>query len=226
MDKRYQRIEQPKVISIKDLITVTDDYAPKYGSILHIYGEVNSGKTYLTTQIARRAEKDGMTVIYFPSKASIPYKLVWDINRFLIVKTLSIEAIFESIKELIEATNFEIPYLFIIDDLSMMKSIKETELDKSTVANYLSIFSQLVRQTRTLILNSNSILICISQMRTQISTSRQVSQLNYINDISDTIYKVQVAEKHSKYNLVGVNIIDKIENNNITGYFSINKENI
>ena len=192
---------------------------PTESAVVHIYGEPNAGRTYFLLGISRELSEKGYTTIYYPAKIEFSNKNVNDIEEFYIINTTTIDEIFESMSVLMDKqTN---PFVFIIDDLSLMRASFEKDIDDLNLKRYILRFSELCRLVIPKLKMNNSILLLTTQIRTQINQQRTTTQLSFINDLADIIHELRIVEKHPNSKIISVKTINKISDSINIDYLDI-----
>ena len=147
------------------------------GKVTEIAGLSASGKSFMATQIAANAQKKGFTVVYFDAESSIDPLFLEragvDLSKLLYVQAVSVEKTLEQIEALL--TNYEdTQFLFIWDSIAATASEKDIEGDfnpQSSMAVKPRIFSKAFPKLTIPIANSQSAMILINQLKTNITSN-------------------------------------------------------
>jgi recombination protein RecA len=147
------------------------------GKVTEIAGLSASGKSFMATQIAANAQKKGFTVVYFDAESSIDPLFLEragvDLSKLLYVQAVSVEKTLEQIEALL--TNYEdTQFLFIWDSIAATASEKDIEGDfnpQSSMAVKPRIFAKAFPKLTIPIANSQSAMILINQLKTNITSN-------------------------------------------------------
>ena len=153
------------------------------GKITEIAGLQSTGKSFLAAQISANAQKQGKDVFYFDSESAIdPTFLIKagcdlgdvsdDLGDFTYVQAKSVEFVLESIETVINA-GVE-GALFVWDSVALTPTISDIETDMNpqrTMAMKARILSKALSKLIQPITNSNSTLLCLNQLKANISAS-------------------------------------------------------
>lgn len=191
---------------------------PVKGTVINIYGTPNSGKSYFLNSIIRTCSINGIPVIIFTSKIATIYTTLYDCNNVYMIVTKNIEETFDVINYLL---NLDKEILIVIDDISLMHSIKETSMSNVNNALYMETFSKFTRLIKTRLLHTNSTLILVSEMRTQISKKKQVIQFAFLNDICDYTYEFRIFQKTRGYIIISISQNDFVNHRRNIKYITI-----
>ena len=205
-----RQMAERKRIPLHKIYNIDEQMCPLTGSITHIYGTNNSGRTTLAINLSRAMsmENPEYGTIYFPAKIEFSHHQVADIPRFFIVTTSNIDQCFITIDQVLSKHG---KFLFVIDDLSLMHAAFETDYRETTVGKYLEHIKNLIRLNINNIALSESILILTSQMRVQINQGRLAAQMRFINELSDFIYEMRTIEHNENERMIGITATNKIE---------------
>jgi len=154
------------------------------GKVVEIAGQESTGKSYMAAQIAANAQKMGIDVVYFDSESAIdsvflervgchleeetPEGMGW----FLYTQAHSVETVLETIEEML-GTN-ENSMLFVWD--SVAQTPCETDIagdfnPQSSMALKPRILSKGVQKLTQPIANSQSTLLVLNQLKTNITSN-------------------------------------------------------
>jgi RecA/RadA recombinase len=197
------------------------EFCPLSGSISHIYGPNNSGRTKFCIAAARAASIDGFTTIYFPAKMEFMPQYVADIERFFIVQTGHIGQAFQVIREILNIKN-ERKYIFIIDDLSAMRAEFETDYKSMNLRKYVDEINTLLRLVMGDLAQKDCYLLMTTQMRAQISQGKIRTQIRFLDYLCDFIYDLRIVEKTSDGPLYGIKVQNNISHEQDTFYSFMN----
>ena len=147
------------------------------GKVTEIAGLSASGKSFMATQIAANAQKKGFTVVYFDAESSIDPLFLEragvDLSKLLYVQAVSVEKTLEQIEALL--SNYEdTQFLFIWDSIAATASEKAIEGDfnpQSSMAVKPRIFAKAFPKLTIPIANSQSAMILINQLKTNITSN-------------------------------------------------------
>ena len=147
------------------------------GKVTEIAGLSASGKSFMATQIAANAQKKGFTVVYFDAESSIDPLFLEragvDLSKLLYVQAVSVEKTLEQIEALL--SNYEdTQFLFIWDSIAATASEKDIEGDfnpQSSMAVKPRIFAKAFPKLTIPIANSQSAMILINQLKTNITSN-------------------------------------------------------
>lgn len=146
------------------------------GKVVEIAGLEATGKSYMAAQIAANAQKMGIDVIYFDSESSIDPQFLensgCDVEKVLYVQAESVEFVLETIEELLGAN--ENKMLFVWDSVALTPSKADIEGDfnpLSSMAVKPRILSKGLSKLTRPIANSNSTLLCLNQLKTNITSN-------------------------------------------------------
>ncbi len=149
------------------------------GRITEIAGLQATGKSYLAAQIAANAQKMGKTVIYFDSESAIDPNF-WeasgiDVSKMIYVQAKYVEFVFSQIEFLLASAPEE-SFVFIWDSLAFTpcQAALEAEGEFTSVgpiATKPKILNNGMDKLIQPIANSNSALIVLNQLRTNISSN-------------------------------------------------------
>ena len=143
------------------------------GRITEIAGMESSGKSYMAAQVAANAQKQGFSVVYFDSESAIDPSFLenagCDIDNLIYAQAASVEMVLETIEQLLTETDDK--YLFVWDSLAFTPSISDLEGDfnpQSSMAVKPRILSKGLSKLTVPIANSNSVLLVLNQLKTNI----------------------------------------------------------
>lgn len=147
------------------------------GKVTEIAGLSASGKSFMAAQIAGNAQKKGFTVVYFDAESSIDPVFLEragvDLSKLLYVQAVSVEKTLEQIEALL--SNYEdTQFLFIWDSIAATASEKDIEGDfnpQSSMAVKPRIFAKAFPKLTIPIANSQSAMILINQLKTNITSN-------------------------------------------------------
>ena len=144
------------------------------GRITEIAGMESSGKSYMAAQVAANAQKQGFSVVYFDSESAIDPSFLanagCDIDNLIYAQAASVEMVLETIEQLLTETDDK--YLFVWDSLAFTPSISDLEGDfnpQSSMAVKPRILSKGLSKLTVPIANSNSVLLVLNQLKTNIT---------------------------------------------------------
>ena len=144
------------------------------GRITEIAGMESSGKSYMAAQVAANAQKQGFSVVYFDSESAIDPSFLanagCDIDNLIYDQAASVEMVLETIEQLLTETDDK--YLFVWDSLAFTPSISDLEGDfnpQSSMAVKPRILSKGLSKLTVPIANSNSVLLVLNQLKTNIT---------------------------------------------------------
>jgi recombination protein RecA len=146
------------------------------GKVSEIAGLESTGKSYMAAQVAANAQKMGIDVIYFDSESAIDPTFLancgCDVDKILYVQASSVEFVLETIEELLGAN--ENKMLFVWDSIALTPSRADIEGDfnpQSSMAVKPRILSKGLAKLVLPIANSNSTLLCLNQLKTNITSN-------------------------------------------------------
>jgi len=153
------------------------------GKIVELAGLESAGKSYMAAQIAANAQKKGIDVIYFDSESAIAsdfmVKAGVDVSRLLYVQARSVEFVLETIEELL--ANNPSKMMFIWDSIAFTPTETDVEGDfdpQSSMAVKPRILSKAFSKLIQPLANSGSTLLCLNQLKTNITRSPQEALLS------------------------------------------------
>ena len=153
------------------------------GKIVELAGLESAGKSYMAAQIAANAQKKGVDVIYFDSESAIASdfmeKAGVDVSRLLYVQARSVEFVLETIEELL--ANNQSKMMFIWDSIAFTPTETDVEGDfdpQSSMAVKPRILSKAFSKLIQPLANSGSTLLCLNQLKTNITRSPQEALLS------------------------------------------------
>lgn len=153
------------------------------GKIVELAGLESAGKSYMAAQIAANAQKKGIDVIYFDSESAIAsdfmVKAGVDVARLLYVQARSVEFVLETIEELL--ANNPSKMMFIWDSIAFTPTETDVEGDfdpQSSMAVKPRILSKAFSKLIQPLANSGSTLLCLNQLKTNITRSPQEALLS------------------------------------------------
>ena len=145
------------------------------GKIVEIAGLESTGKSYMAAQIAANAQKMGIDVVYFDSESALDSGFLaragCNVEDVLYVQATSVEAVLANIEELLGTGN---QFLFIWDSLALTPSKSDIEGDfnpLSSMAVKPRILSKGLSKLVQPIANSNSTLLILNQLKTNITSN-------------------------------------------------------
>jgi len=153
------------------------------GKITEIAGLQSTGKSFLAAQISANAQKMGKDVYYFDSESAIDPTFLEragcilddesdDYGDFTYVQAKSVEFVLESIEAVINA-GVE-GAIFVWDSVALTPTISDMETDMNpqrTMAMKARILSKALSKLIQPITNSDSVLLCLNQLKANISAS-------------------------------------------------------
>jgi len=146
------------------------------GKIVEIAGLESSGKSYMAAQVASNAQKMDIDVVYFDSESAIDPAFLenagCDLNNLLYVQAQSVEFVLETIEELLGSNDNSM--LFIWDSLALTPAISDIQGDfnpQSSMAVKARILSKGMSKLTVPIANSQSTLLVLNQLKTNISNN-------------------------------------------------------
>jgi len=146
------------------------------GKVSEIAGLESTGKSYMAAQVAANAQKMGIDVVYFDSESAIDPTFLancgCDVDKILYVQASSVEFVLETIEELLGAN--ENKMLFVWDSVALTPSKADIEGDfnpQSSMAVKPRILSKGLAKLVLPIANSNSTLLCLNQLKTNITSN-------------------------------------------------------
>lgn len=147
------------------------------GKITEIAGLSASGKSFLAAQIAANANRMGMFVVYFDAESSIDPAFLaragCDLENLLYIQAVSVEKVLETIEQLM-ITYADEQLVFIWDSIAATASEKDIEGDfnpQSSMAVKPRIFAKAFPKLTIPLANSQSSLILINQLKTNITSN-------------------------------------------------------
>jgi len=153
------------------------------GKIVELAGLEAAGKSYMAAQIAAHAQQKGIDVIYFDSESAIASdfmeKVGCDLSTLLYVQARSVEFVLETIEELL--ANNQNKMLFIWDSIAFTPTETDVEGDfdpQSSMAVKPRILSKAFSKLIQPLANSGSTLLCLNQLKTNITRSPQEALLS------------------------------------------------
>lgn len=153
------------------------------GKIVELAGLEAAGKSYMAAQIAAHAQQKGVDVVYFDSESAIASdfmeKVGCDLSTLLYVQARSVEFVLETIEELL--ANNQNKMLFIWDSIAFTPTETDVEGDfdpQSSMAVKPRILSKAFSKLIQPLANSGSTLLCLNQLKTNITRSPQEALLN------------------------------------------------
>jgi len=153
------------------------------GKIVELAGLEAAGKSYMAAQIAAHAQQKGIDVVYFDSESAIASdfmeKVGCDLSTLLYVQARSVEFVLETIEELL--ANNHNKMLFIWDSIAFTPTESDVEGDfdpQSSMAVKPRILSKAFSKLILPLANSGSTLLCLNQLKTNITRSPQEALLS------------------------------------------------
>jgi recombination protein RecA len=153
------------------------------GKIVELAGLEAAGKSYMAAQIAAHAQQKGIDVVYFDSESAIASdfmeKVGCDLSTLLYVQARSVEFVLETIEELL--ANNQNKMLFIWDSIAFTPTETDVEGDfdpQSSMAVKPRILSKAFSKLIQPLANSGSTLLCLNQLKTNITRSPQEALLS------------------------------------------------
>ena len=147
------------------------------GKITEIAGLSASGKSFMAAQIAANANRMGMFVVYFDAESSIDPAFLaragCDLENLLYIQAVSVEKVLETIEQLM-ITYADEQLVFIWDSIAATASEKDIEGDfnpQSSMAVKPRIFAKAFPKLTIPLANSQSSLILINQLKTNITSN-------------------------------------------------------
>jgi len=145
------------------------------GKVCEIAGLESTGKSYMASQVAANAQKMGIDVVYFDSESALDSGFLaragCNVEDVLYVQATSVEAVLANIEELLGTGN---QFLFIWDSLALTPSKSDIEGDfnpLSSMAVKPRILSKGLSKLVQPIANSNSTLLILNQLKTNITSN-------------------------------------------------------
>jgi recombination protein RecA len=146
------------------------------GKICEIAGLEGTGKSYMAVQTAANAQKMGIDVIYFDSESAVDPGFLeasgCDLSKMLYVQATSTEMVLETIEELLGSNSNRM--LFVWDSLANTPCESDLETDfnpQRTMAVKPRILSKAFSKLTIPIANTNSTLLIINQLKTNITSN-------------------------------------------------------
>lgn len=140
------------------------------GKIIELAGEESTGKSYMAAQIAKNAQKMGITPVYLDSESAISPEFLADIGcdleNLLYVQAVSVERTLETIEDLIKTGDQQ--FLFIWDSMALTPTVSDVEGDfnpQSTMAVKPRILSKGLSKLIIPIAQSQSTLLILNQLK-------------------------------------------------------------
>jgi recombination protein RecA len=153
------------------------------GKIVELAGLEAAGKSYMAAQIAAHAQQKGIDVVYFDSESAIASdfmeKVGCDLSTLLYVQARSVEFVLETIEELL--ANNQNKMLFVWDSIAFTPTETDVEGDfdpQSSMAVKPRILSKAFSKLIQPLANSGSTLLCLNQLKTNITRSPQEALLS------------------------------------------------
>lgn len=152
------------------------------GRIVEIASAPSVGKSYIAAKTAGNAQKLGWDVIYFDSEAAINSDFMQqagvNLETLIYSQAKSVEYVFEAIDQVLQkCTN---KTLFIVDSLAFIPTEAQVELDDmnpmASMALKPRILSHALGKIITPLVNKNSSLLIINQLRTKIGAQKWEDQ--------------------------------------------------
>tara|TARA_Y100000296_G_scaffold12949_1_gene15014 strand:+ start:452 stop:1573 length:1122 start_codon:yes stop_codon:yes gene_type:complete len=145
------------------------------GKIAEIAGLESTGKSYMASQIAANAQKMGITVAYFDSESALDSAFLeragCNVEDVLYIQATSVEDVLSNIEELLGTGS---QFLFVWDSLALTPSKSDIEGDfnpLSSMAVKPRILSKGLSKLVQPIANSNSTLLVLNQLKTNITSN-------------------------------------------------------
>ena len=146
------------------------------GKIVEIAGLESTGKSYMAAQIAANAQKMGVDVVYFDSESAIDPAFLeragCNLENLYYVQAVSVEMVLETIENLMGSNQNSM--LFIWDSLAFTPCVSDIEGDfnpQSSMAVKPRILSKGFQKLSIPIANSNSTLLILNQLKTNITSN-------------------------------------------------------
>ena len=154
------------------------------GKVVEIAGQESTGKSYMAAQIAANAQKMGIDVVYFDSESAIDRDFLIqvgccldddppeDMGWFSYMQASDVETVLETIEELLGSNDNSM--LFIWDSVAQTPCSTDVEGDfnpQSTMALKPRILSKGVQKLTQPIANSQSTLLVLNQLKTNITSN-------------------------------------------------------
>jgi recombination protein RecA len=153
------------------------------GKIVEIAGLESAGKSYMAAQIAANAIEMDIDVIYFDSESAIDPAFLestgCNLDRLLYIQASSTEFVLETIEELLGSNDNRM--LFIWDSLANTPCETDIESDFNpmrTMAMKPRILSKAFSKLTVPIANTNSTLLILNQLKTNITRNAIEAMIN------------------------------------------------
>ena len=147
------------------------------GKITELAGLSGSGKSFMAAQIAANAQKKGMFVVYFDSESAIDPEFLEKAgctkDQLLYQQAISVENVLNTMEYIMNEYS-DARVLFIWDSVAATPSEKDLEGDfnpQSSMAVKPRIFSKAFPKLTIPLANTESTLILINQLKTNISSN-------------------------------------------------------
>mgnify|MGYP003648635771 CR=1 FL=1 len=153
------------------------------GKIVEIAGLESAGKSYMAAQVAANAIKKDIDVIYFDSESAVDPAFLestgCDLDKLLYIQASSTEFVLETIEELLGTNTNNM--LFIWDSLANTPCETDIESDFNpmrTMAMKPRILSKAFSKLTVPIANTNSTLLILNQLKTNITRNAIEAMMN------------------------------------------------
>ena len=143
------------------------------GKTTEIAGLEATGKSYMASQIAANAQKQGKIVAYFDSESAIDPTFLeragCDLGRLMYIQATSVEFVLETIEDLLSATDDQL--VFIWDSLAFTPCVSDVEGDfnpQSSMAMKARILAKGMSKLTIPIADKRATFIVLNQLKTNI----------------------------------------------------------
>ena len=147
------------------------------GKITELAGLSGSGKSFMAAQIAARAQEKGMLVVYFDAESAIDTDFLERAgckkDALLYSQAISVEKVLNQMEYIMNEYS-QAQVLFIWDSVAATPSEKDLEGDfnpQSSMAVKPRIFAKAFPKLTIPLANTNSTLLLINQLKTNISSN-------------------------------------------------------
>lgn len=141
------------------------------GKIIEIYGNESCGKTTISLQILKMAQKNGMNCLFLDLENTLNVNYLKnmgiDISNLLVANPTSGEQSFEIIEKMLKDNNNN---FIVVDSVAAMlpEIEKDNNIDSIPMGAHARLMSKGLRKITPLIASTNSIIIFINQTREKI----------------------------------------------------------
>lgn len=134
------------------------------------------GKSYLAVQVCKNAQKQDIIPVYYDAEYAINTDFLeaigMDLDKFIYVQPVSLEAIFDSMEELMAQATKEQRFLFVIDSLAAAPTVSDltTEFNPQASMGYKArLVSKAMQKLLGPLSKTQSTLLYLNQLKVNLS---------------------------------------------------------